>query len=88
MSLLRLVVIDEIEAAGFQMLNKIDSNLQETSSWAVVFRKVNSDENGINRAFGGMNMLMSGDFWQLQPTGDTAIMTNPENANLGAAKLT
>ena len=53
-------MIDEVEAAGLQMLNKIDSRLQETSSRAVIFRKVNSDENGINRALGGLNMLMSG----------------------------
>eukprot|EP00973_Karenia_brevis_P021732 2988609-Karenia_brevis.AAC.1 len=64
------------------MLNKIDIKFQETSSRAVFFRKVNSDENGVNRGFGGMNMLMSGDFWQLHPSGDTAIMTNPENGNL------
>eukprot|EP00973_Karenia_brevis_P088492 12269945-Karenia_brevis.AAC.1 len=70
------------------MLNNIDSRLQETSLRAVIFRKVNSDEKGLNRAFGGLSMLMSGDFWQLHPTGDTAIMTNPENANLGGAKLT
>eukprot|EP00973_Karenia_brevis_P074521 10356326-Karenia_brevis.AAC.1 len=31
---------------------------------------------------------MAGDFWQLQPTGDTAIIANPENGNLGGAKLT
>eukprot|EP00973_Karenia_brevis_P042137 5834589-Karenia_brevis.AAC.1 len=60
MSLRRFVVIDEVEAAGLQVLNKIDSKLQETSSSrAVIFRKVNADENGINRVFGGMNMLMS-----------------------------
>eukprot|EP00973_Karenia_brevis_P090327 12402032-Karenia_brevis.AAC.1 len=70
------------------MLNKIDIKLQETSSRATLFRKVNSDEHGINRVFGGMNMLMSSDFWQLHPTGDTAIMTKPENGNLGGAKLT
>eukprot|EP00973_Karenia_brevis_P028961 3995276-Karenia_brevis.AAC.1 len=70
------------------MLNKIDSKLQETSSRALIFRKVTSDENGINRVFGGLNMLVSGDFWQLHPTGDAAIMTSPENANLGGAKLT
>eukprot|EP00973_Karenia_brevis_P017586 2412796-Karenia_brevis.AAC.1 len=64
------------------MLNKIDCKLQETSSRAIIFRKVNSDENRINRIFGGMSMLMSGDFWQLHPTGDTAIMTNPENGSL------
>eukprot|EP00973_Karenia_brevis_P038725 5344211-Karenia_brevis.AAC.1 len=34
MSLLRFVVIDEVEATGLQMLNKIDSKLQETSSQA------------------------------------------------------
>ncbi len=62
MSLLRFVVIDEVEDAGMQMLNKIDSRLQETSSRAVIFRNVNSDEYGINRAFGGVNMLMDGDF--------------------------
>ena len=28
-------------------------------------------------------MLMSGDFWQLHPTGDIAIMTNPDNQKLG-----
>eukprot|EP00973_Karenia_brevis_P026993 3724102-Karenia_brevis.AAC.1 len=70
------------------MLNKIDSKLQETSSRAVRLRKVNSDGNCINRVFGGMNMLMSGDFRQLHPTGDTAIMPNPENGNLVGAKLT
>eukprot|EP00973_Karenia_brevis_P060405 8405267-Karenia_brevis.AAC.1 len=62
MSLLRCLVIDEVEAAVLQMLNKIDSKLQEISSRAVIFRKVNSDESRINRVFGGMNMLMSGDF--------------------------
>eukprot|EP00973_Karenia_brevis_P057938 8065445-Karenia_brevis.AAC.1 len=70
------------------MLNKIDSKLQETSSRAVMFRKVNADENGINRVFGGMNVFMAGDFWKLHPTRDTAIMANPENGNLGGAKLT
>ena len=37
--------------------------------------------------FGGVNLVMSGDLWQLNPTGDTAIMSNPESADLGVAKL-
>ena len=32
-------------------------------------------------------MLSSGELWQLPPTGDAAIMTNPENAELGGAKV-
>eukprot|EP00973_Karenia_brevis_P088519 12274189-Karenia_brevis.AAC.1 len=39
MSLLRFVAIDEVEAAGLQMLNKIGSKPQETSSRPVIFRK-------------------------------------------------
>ena len=37
--------------------------------------------------FGGVNLIMSGDFWQLNPTGDTAIMSNPGSADLGIAQV-
>ena len=48
-SLSRFAVIDEVEAAGLQMLNKIDSRLQETSSRAIVFRKVNAFDKALTR---------------------------------------
>ena len=87
MSLLRFVIIDEVEAAGLQILNKVNGKLQECSSRAICYRKANGDKNAINRFFGGVNMLMSGDFWQLHPTGDTAIMTNPDNTTIGDDKV-
>eukprot|EP00973_Karenia_brevis_P021248 2919896-Karenia_brevis.AAC.1 len=34
-------------------------------------------ESNINRHFGGLNLLFSGEFWQLHPTGDVAVRTNP-----------
>ena len=88
MSLLKFVVIDEVEAAGLGMLNQIHSKLVQSSTRpAAVFRKVNADEKELTRMFGGVTLIMSGDFWQLNPTGDTAIMSNPESAHLGIAKL-
>ena len=83
MKLLQFVVIDEVEAAGLKMLNQVNTRLQETSSRDVKYRKANADAQAVNRFFGGVNMLMSGDFFQLHPTGDIAIMTNPENPDLG-----
>ena len=37
------------------------------------------DEEGIKRAriFGGCNVLYVGDFWQLDPVGNVALMKNP-----------
>ena len=87
MSLLRCVIIDEVEAAGLHLLNKVNAKLQESSSRAICYRKARGDANAINRFYGGVNLLMSGDFWQLHPTGDTAIMTNPDNTNTGDDKV-
>ena len=81
----KFVVIDEVEAAGLGMLNQIHSKLVQSSSRPVVFRKINADEKELTRMFGGVNLIMSGDLWQLSPTGDTAVMSNPESADLGVA---
>ena len=40
MSLLKFVVIDEVEAAGMHMLNSVNERLQEISSRAICYRKV------------------------------------------------
>ena len=87
MSLLKFVVIDEVEAAGLGRFNQIHSKVVQTSSRPAEFRKINADEKELTRMFGGVNLIMSGDLWQLNPTGDTAIMSNPESADLGVAKL-
>ena len=49
MSLLQFVVIDEVEAAGLSILNKVNSRLQETSSRDLKYRKTNGDAQAVNR---------------------------------------
>ena len=41
-------------------------------------------KNGIYRAYGGVNVLKFGDFWQLPPTGSIAIMQDPRRASESA----
>jgi len=36
--------------------------------------------DGSTRAFGGVNLIMCGDFWQLQPVGGTFLADNPLDA--------
>eukprot|EP00973_Karenia_brevis_P026617 3672412-Karenia_brevis.AAC.1 len=42
-----------------------------------MFKKTGGIESNTNRHFGRVNVLFSGDFWQLHPTGDIAVMSNP-----------
>ena len=61
MSLLKFVIIDEVEAAGLGMINQIHSKLVQSSTRPVEFRKVNADRKELTRMFGGVNFLMCGD---------------------------
>ena len=41
------------------------------------FRQHADKQNLLPRPFGGVNVISLGDFWQLRPTGQIAIMSNP-----------
>jgi hypothetical protein len=69
---MRVLVVDEIEAAACDMIADIDSTTQRSAG--KLFKYGRHDTTP--RAFGGLNVLLLGDFWQLPPMG-IAVMSNP-----------
>ena len=60
----RWLIIDEISMVSSKLLAQIDAKLRD-----IVRRchTMKSGSQGIDRAFGGLNVLLVGDFWQLDP---------------------
>ena len=60
----RWLIIDEVSMVSPQLLAEIDMKLRD------VVRKAGSmkgQDTGIDRPFGGLNVIFAGDFWQLDP---------------------
>ena len=78
---LRFILLDEVEAAGAGLIGKLESNvrLQVPSTNCAVAGLRTRQHCGRKRrdAFADVNVICFGDFWQLDPTGDTAVMSNP-----------
>ena len=74
---LRTLIIDEIENMGGSLLATVEDNVRcgMPDAWYKKRRGVNAAF--ANRLFGGANVLMFGDFWQLPPVGEVAVMGNP-----------
>ena len=78
---LRFLLLDEVEAAGSGLLGRLEDNLRlqvpSTNVASEGLRVRQHRDRGRRDAFAGVNALCFGDFWQLDPTGDVAIMSNP-----------
>ena len=80
MSILQFVFIDEVEAAGADLLGKVEEEARRCTirpdlyCYSTIVRK---GLGNLVRPFGGLNVLLIGDWWQLHPTGGIAIMSNP-----------
>ena len=70
---LRWLWIDEVEATGADTIGDLEHNIRFHIS-AKSLLKYDSAKNV--RVFGGVNVFM-GDFWQLRPTGQIALMSSP-----------
>ena len=80
---LRFLFIDEIEACGLKLLSDVEEATRRHG--AQLFK--NAADTVMPRVFGGLNVFFLGDFWQLPPTGQIAIMSNPySRAVLESAK--
>ena len=59
---LRWLIIDEISMVSAKLLATIDMKLRSVVRVLGTQKKA---ENSVERSFGGLNVLMCGDFWQL-----------------------
>ena len=70
----RWLVIDEVSMISAQLLADIDKKLRRVMRDIEATKK---NANCLERPFGGVNVIFSGDFWQLDPPSGTAIATIP-----------
>ena len=79
---LRVIIIDEVSMMDAELLGK----LREKATKAVRIQKNtykkrpghSSRAQQSTRAFGGVNVVMCADFWQLHPVHGTFLASNPE----------
>ena len=78
---LRFILLDEVEAAGAGLIGRLEENVRlqvpSTSSAVAGLRSEQHRNRKRQNAFAGVNVVCFGDFWQLDPTGDAALMSNP-----------
>lgn len=73
----RFLFIDEIEAAGAETIGSLEHNMLSHVSLRSPWRYKRDGKTV--RPFGGVNVCFFGDFWQLAPTGQIAIMSDVES---------
>ena len=89
---LRFLFIDETEATGADTIGELEHHVtfHISSKSKYKYALQSGKKDILPRPFGGVNVFFLGDFWQLRPTGQLAIMSNPygskvldsSNANL------
>ena len=72
----RFMLIDEIEATAAGDLGELQEHMAEAAR--DLLYKWRKGDPSRPRPFGGVNVLMFGDLWQLPPPVKTSICTNPE----------
>ena len=78
---MRWLVVDEVTTASLTILDLMDSYLRRACSrhpYARVGRQ--------QRPFGGLNIIFSGDLWQLPPVKGKSIFSNPFRGGLSAGE--
>ena len=70
---LRWLFVDEIEAAGCGLLHDLENKTARNAGKQYKYKH----GQVLPRMFGGVNVFYFGDFWQLPPTGQIAVMSNP-----------
>ena len=79
---LRFICIDEVEATGAETTGKLECNVRMHISAKDLFKYVGEWRHRSVRMFGGVNTLFFGDWWQLRPTGQIALMSDYSIAEL------
>ena len=70
---MRWLVIDEISMVSVELLAQLEQKLRQLIRQGSPFKR----RNGRTRPFGGLNVVVVGDLWQLEPPGGTFIASLP-----------
>ena len=73
---LRFVLIDEIENLGAETLAIVDVQTRKAAQPGFKQRP-NASKAFLDRPFGGLNLLMLGDWWQLPPVLQKSLCGTP-----------
>ena len=65
------------------LLGKLEQVVKNAIREKGTYKKRSKDEK---RAFGGVNVVMCADFWQLHPVSGTFLASNIEEVNFGLAR--
>ena len=80
--LCRWVLIDEIEAVGAEILGELADNMAAAARRRLYKYRGNTVSPLHLRVFGGINIALFGDFWQLPPVRQLSICSNPNREKL------
>ena len=71
---LRVIIIDEVSMISAELLGALEYVVKGAIRAQGTYKK---RRNGEARVFGGVNVVMCGDFWQLNPVTGTFIASDP-----------
>ena len=74
MQALRVIIIDEVSMISAELLGALEYSVSAALRVNGTYKK---RRNKQTRIFGGVNLVMCGDFWQLHQTGGTFLASNP-----------
>jgi hypothetical protein len=80
---LQFIIIDEISMVSAQLLAQLEVIVGRA------FRKKSGYKlrpDGSERVWGGINLMLLGDFWQLPPVSGTPLCAHPDDVPLGLAQ--
>ena len=80
---LRVIIIDEVSMLWAELLGTLDKVVSDAVRVRNTYKK---RSDGSTRAFGGVNVVMCADFWQLHPVTGTFLASNPNEVPSGLAK--
>ena len=82
--LLRWIIIDEISMVSAQLFGQLEVAVNNVVRRNSPFRL---DRDGQPRPFGGINVVLLGDMWQLKPVTGLALFASPSDARSQTAYL-
>ena len=80
---LRVIIIDEVSMMSAELLGSLERVVSSAVRVRGTYKKRSKDTH---RAFGGVNVVMCADFWQLHPVTGTFLASNPLDVPAGCAQ--